>query len=772
MRTAWLAAVFCAAVPGQADDTRSRVRPFLERHCFDCHGEDVQKGKLRLDTLSASFSSSDAWEKVLKKLSAGEMPPKKKPRPPAADLKAVMAWIENGLDAAETARRKADGRVVLRRLNRTEYQNTIRDLLDVDLDLKERLPEDSAAHGFDNVGEALSISSVLMERYLEAADAALEAAIATEPRPKHLNGKFHYREESQVSRRLGGDMIAKGDAVVMFNSGYCPSTLRRLRISDRGRYRFRIPGHAHQSGGKPVTMAVHAGGLNSRGGKTWLVGHFDVPPGKPRVVEFVAMLNPRETIKVVPFNLGQRTIKKGQKYDGPGLAVGPIQVEGPLLEAWPPESHQRLLGGIDVEKSTLSDAKRILRTFAAKAFRRPVNDAELGLYLDLVKARLDGGFIPALKVGLTAVLCAPDFLFLREKPGKLDGAAIASRLSYFLWSSMPDDELARLARGGTLHRPDVLRKQVERMLADPKARAFTENFVGQWLELREIDFTTPDRKLYPEYDELLKVSMVRETELFFDEILKNDLSVLTFVDSDFSMLNGRLARHYSIKGVKGQEFRKVMLPPGSRRGGVLTHASVLKVTANGTFTSPVLRGVWVLERILGTPPDPPPPNVPAIEPDTRGATTVHEQLAKHRSVPACAACHATIDPPGFALENFDVIGGWREYYRSLGQGDRVETQIHGRRVRYRKGPDVEAGSVMADGKKFGDIDEFKRLLLRDKEQIVRCMAEKLMVYATGGAVGRSERREIGEIVKRVRGKNHGLRSLLHEVVRSRAFLYK
>jgi hypothetical protein len=311
---------------------------------------------------------------------------------------------------------------------------------------------------------------------------------------------------------------------------------------------------------------------------------------------------------------------------------------------------------------------------------------------------------------------------------------------------------------------------VERLLNHPKAAAFTENFVGQWLGLRDIDFTEPSHILYPEFDDMLKVSMVREAELFFAEVLKHDLSLTNFVASDFTMLNGRLAKHYGIPGVDGWEFRKVPVPAESHRGGVLTMASVLKVTANGTSTSPVMRGAWVLERILGTPPPRPPENVAALEPDIRGATTIREQLAKHRKIASCASCHTKIDPPGFALENFDVIGGWRDNYRTSGNGAVV--MVDGRRMPYHKGKPVDPADVLPDGRKFKNIDELKQLLLTDKDQLARALTEKLVTYATGGAPAAADKPEFETIVGKCREKNYGLRTLVQEIVRSKVFQTK
>jgi hypothetical protein len=440
-------------------------------------------------------------------------------------------------------------------------------------------------------------------------------------------------------------------------------------------------------------------------------------------------------------------------------------------------------------KQPLADAERVLRDFARRAFRRSVTDEDIKPFVDRVRAKLDQkySFEQAVRVGLKSILTSPQFLFLRERPEAaaanptntstktqpnttLDDFALASRLSYFLWSSMPDDELFALAEQRKLSQPDVLRAQVERLLKDPKAAAFTQNFAGQWLNLRAIDDTTPDGMLYPEYDDILKVSMVKEATYFFDEVLKNDLSLTNFVHSDFGMLNDRLARHYGIPGVEGLEFRKVALPPESHRGGVLTMAAVLKVTANGTTTSPIVRGAWVLDHILGTPPPKPTVDVEAVDPDIRGTTTIRSQLAKHREVGACASCHVKIDPPGFALESFDVIGGWREHYRSIGEG--TAATVDERKMRYLNGPAVDPADVLPDGRKFKNIDEFKQLLLADKDQLARALAEKLVAYGTGMAPTAGDQPEIEAIVAAVRDKNYGLRALVHEVVQSKVFRNK
>lgn len=790
------------------------VVPLFDEHCYDCHGDGEHKGDLALDKLPLDFSSPEklrAWVGVLDKMESGEMPPKKEPRPAPAQLAAAGSWLRTALLAADGKRQQTEGRVVARRLNRAEYENSVRDLLAIETSLKELLPEDNSAHGFDNIGAALDVSSVLMERYLEAADTALDAAMAYVPKPQSRMDRFTYRDDEQLLKQLEGKTIFKrDDGIVMFGSGYMPTGLRKFRAAIAGYYRVRVSIYTYQ-GDKPVIMAAYGGDVIGGRGETHAAAYFEAPPGKPTVIEFTDRLAQNGTFKFMPFRLeaGDFMARKigAEKYTGPGLAVQWVEVEGPIAGTWPPESRRRVFGDLPVvpedemsakalaraeqepdkarylltqvkwtvkSEQPAADAEKLLRDFVPRAFRRPVSEAEMAPFVALVKARLDNGYPldQALRVGYKAVLTSPEFLFLREKPGKLDDFALAARLSYFLWSSMPDAELLALAQQGELSQPAVLHAQTERLLNSSQARAFTENFLGQWLDLRLIDFTTPDKRLYPEYDELLKTSMVRETQLFFEEVLKRDLPVQNFIQSDFSMLNGRLAELYGIPGVEGLEFRKVPLPNDAHRGGLLTQAAVLKVTANGTTTSPVIRGKWIFDRIMGIPPAPPPKNISAVEPDIRGTKTIREQLDKHRDVESCATCHVKIDPPGFALENFDVIGGWRENYRSVGQGAYVKAEIFGRPIGYRVGPKVDASYTLEDGATFHDVDEFKKLLLRDKEQIARCLAGKLLTYATGAGLQFADQPVVTDIVARSKAKNYGLRAMVHEVVQSRVFQNK
>jgi hypothetical protein len=754
-----------------------RVHAFLSRHCGECHGATKPKGDFRLDQLA----TGDRWFNVLEQLQSGAMPPKAKPRPDAAELKAIIERVRVSLEAADSRRRAEHGRVVLRRLNRTEYSNTVGDLLGVETDFKGLLALDGTSDGFDNVGSALHLSSFALERYLEAAGTALNVAIVNRGAPPVLQKRYTLKNSHYV--RTYNDLfyrVLPDETVVCFQSTHDTRVyVDGFWPPDRGHYRFRICASGHQSSGKPVTFDVTS--LT-----TGLVGYFDAPADKPTVFEFVARMEPRSGLSLLPYGLGNAVSHapgKATKYTGPGLAVHWIEVEGPLYDSWPPPSHRRLFGELGqaplpkdrtflevVSKNPEADAEPLLRAFVRRAFRREVTDGDVRPFVEVVKARLaeKDSFEQAMRAGFTAVMTSPRFLFLDEKPGKLDSYALASRLSYFFWSTMPDEELLDLAAKGRLGDPSVLRAQVERMLRSPKSEAFTRNFCGQWLGLRDIDFTEPSGA-YPEFDPMLKASMVRETELFFSEVLKEDLSVANFVASDFSFLNGRLSRHYAIPGIDGWEFRKTTLPPDSHRGGLITMASVLKVTADGTRTSPIKRGVWVLERILGTPPPKPPANVAAIEPDIRGAKTIREQLAKHRNDPSCAGCHARIDPPGFVLESFDVIGGWRDYYRVTNWGPGVK-EVKGQR--YLRGQDVDSTAELPNGQKIRNIDDFKQALLKDKDQLARSMARRLVTYATGGAPESSDQREIEAIVGRIREKNYGFRTLVHEIVQSRLFREK
>ena len=777
------------------------VRPLLAKYCIGCHGPDSQEADLRLDSLESDFSSegqAERWTSVVDALHYGEMPPEGESQPSEEERKAVVQYLTESIHRAAVG-----GRLGLRRMNRVEYERTVRDLLAVDVELAPLLPEDGSAHGFDNVGEALTISSVLVDRYLEAAEKALTAAEAVHPPAESTKQRFWLKDEKDAASRLdkGGweQYFLAGDYLVDLGDGYPEGEkIEQFRAPSDGEYRFSIsvwPWH-HDAGEPSMGLTVYAGTFG-RNDPSRTVGVFDVQGSQqsPHVVSFSTPMKQNETIRLDAYGpLGdwrkhfKREKKSLQEYPHPGVAIGWIEVEGPLGAQWPPESHRRIYGDLPLKqvgttrirgrgndvpvfevesKDPKADSERLLQEFVRRAFRRPVTAAQVQPYVRLVHSRLDTGypFREALRLGQKAVLCAPDFLMLNKVAGDQDDYAIASRLSYFLWSTMPDESLMQLARSGRLHDRSVLRQQVQRLLEDPRSEAFVDNFVGQWLDMRLIDDTTPDGHLYPEFNDLLKRSMVEEAHAFFREMLTENESVLNIIDSDWAMLNERMAEHYGVPGVRGyEEFRRVTLPSDSVRGGVMTQAGVMKVTANGTTTSPVIRGVWMLENILGRPAPPPPAAVPAVEPDIRGATTIREQLKKHRADPSCASCHAKIDPLGFALENFDVIGGFRENYRSLGEGERVPG------MRYRVGPAVEPHATMDGGQKFENIEGLREILLANPNEVARAMVEKLVIYSTGAPVSLPDRAEVNRIVDHLQPENFGLRSMIHEVVQSELFL--
>ncbi len=522
------------------------------------------------------------------------------------------------------------------------------------------------------------------------------------------------------------------------------------------------------------------------------LGSFDVTP-EPTVQELDVQLLAGETIRPDAARLFRSRPPNyrnplAQEDGQPGVAFRWMEVEGPIHDQWPTAGHKLLFGDLPLKKTNTgvevtsknprADAERLLRNFLRQAYRQPVAETEVKRFLPVVEGALKSGsgFVDAMIAGYTAVLCSPEFVCLEEKPGKLADHALAARLSFFLWNSSPDEELRALATNGQLQQPAVLRAQTERLLSDPKSRRFVEAFLDYWLDLRRMVATSPDSALYPDYylDDLLTESAQEETLLFFTELLRSDLPARNLITSDFVMLNERLAQHYGLPPVDGVALRRVSLPKDSPRGGLMTQASVLKVTANGTTTSPVVRGAWIMERVLGLPPPPPPASVPAVEPDTRGATTIRQQLDKHRNQETCAACHEKIDPAGFALENFDVLGGWRENYRALSEGTEATPGIghNGQPFTFHQGPPVDPSGQLPDGRKFRDIRELKQLLLDNEKQVARNLARQLTTYATGAAVRFADRAAIEQVLQHASAKEFGVRSLIHEVVQSELFRNK
>lgn len=840
------------AAPGgmlRAADLPASARDFLQRHCHECHDAETKKGGLDLTALKLDLAEARTfakWVTVHDRVREGEMPPKKKAHPDAAQTDAFLASLAAPLIAADQARTASEGRATWRRLNRFEYENAVRDLLGTPwLQLKDMLPEDGEAHRFNKVGDALDVSHVQMARYLGAADSALrQVLVASVAKPESGVIRHYARDQRNLQRKMVFSVFNRSperatfplldfaadlpvlDQKVPFTVGKTNPAVREreafgvvagayepiepkfdnFKAPMAGRYKLRFNGFTFWAG--PESTA-----------KWWKPSRTDLSPGRrDEPVSIYSVTPPRQLRKLGSFDftptpavqeldvylLQGETVQfdaarlfrsrppnyhnpLAEKDGQPGVAFRWMEVEGPLFSEWPTAGHKLLFGNLPLRKAkdgvevvptnAKQDSERLLRAFMQRAYRRPVNEADVKRFLEVIQRAVKAGmnFTDAQLAGYTAVLCSPSFLTLEEKPGRLDDHALAARLAFFLWNSAPDAELRALAARGELHQPDVLRAQTDRLLKDAKARRFTDAFLDYWLDLRRVNATSPDAALYPDYylDDLLVESAVEETQSFFAELLRGDLPARNLVAADFTMLNERLALHYGLPPVAGVGLRRVSLPKDSPRGGLLTQASVLKVTANGTTTSPVLRGAWVMERILGKAPPPPPPSVPAVEPDTRGAVTIREQLDKHRTLETCNACHAKIDPAGFALESFDVLGGWREKYRALGEGKHVPGfGKNGQPFEFHAAQPVDASGELPDGRKFTGIRELKQQLLSDEKQIARNLASQLVVYATGAPVRFGDRPQVEQMLARAASSHYGVRSLIHELVQSEFFQSK
>ncbi|MBC7966933.1 MAG: DUF1592 domain-containing protein [Fuerstia sp.] len=860
------------------------VKVFLEKHCLECHGAESKQGGLDLSASSVDLSDRATylrWVRIHDRMQSGEMPPKDSQRPEAEEIKPVLEWLSQTLNADELQRREKNGRSVVRRMNRAEFENTLRDLLDVPwIEVQELLPEDGRADGYTKTAAALDISPVLLAKYGEAIDKALNAAVAkwsvppeVERHTLYANQQYDYKvlmsggdaimltpemkyDESRFPMpsasnadgnypegkwQFGGKYKGLGEAEKdgVFKEGLTVGMTRTFGESFGGRFNF-APVHPgrYQIGVSAwsywwdqgeVKPSPRSGSVGVYCGSR-LLGFVDAPSLKPTYSELNVEIEPTEENHLraagtsfldahVYFSQGQ--IKA---YSGAGVAIDKLVVTGPLYDEWPPTSHRRLFGnlpivpfeklppnapqparpttfrqargafngpgrlvpGATVSDDPAGDARRLLATFLPRAFRRPVTDVEVQRYAAIADARGKEGasFEDALLESCRTALLSPDFLFLNEPIGTLDGYALASRLSYLLWNSCPDDALLAAAMTGTLNDPNGLRGAAERLLGDPKADRFYQDFPDQWLDLRDFDLTSPDKQLYPEFQPYLEDAMRCEPREFFKFAVRNRLPASQLLSTPINIVSQRLAEHYGIPGVEGTRFRRVDVDQTTNtRGGFLTMAAVCKVTANGTTTSPVKRGAWVMKKILGQPPQAPPPDVAAIEPDVKGATTIREQLARHREDTSCAGCHAHFDPPGFALESYDVIGGWREFYRAT-EGKKTpdfarifrsyltpeeEFKNH---VNFSDGQPVDAGGELVDGRKFTVLREYQALLNSETPVFSRNLTNQLVVYATGAPVSFTDRPAVEEILKRAGGTNPNLNELLHQVIQSPLFLSK
>ncbi len=805
------------------------MRTFVQTYCLECHDSDSSKGGLDFEVLSEDFNEGDVrmrWIQVLDRVRLNEMPPKDKNQPEGTARRQFLTYLEAGLHDA-SFKKQRDGRVILRRLNRTEYENTLHDLLDVSVELQSLLPEDNQVAGFDKVSLGLGTSAVHLVRYQEAAALALSHAlplgvINVAASKQSFTGKEWLENKPKIyHKNIVPWSRILGDAFVFRAQLYKHGSVHTDRTKMAGRYRYRASIRAINNGGNPISVDV--GRIS-----TDRFGHQDLEhllaieaavEGKSRVIEVEADLIAGEQIYLSPRELTLfRAWPKGRpkpddpKFEGPELAVEWVEIEGPLGLG---KAYQNFFGGMNRipdrfleqvkagsknvpdwtrwhpneffkpqnrmrfihDENSSRVAERLIREFLPYAIRRPPSDNLLSFYIgraDMLlkqEVSLDEVLLKVYK----EILCSTWFLFRIEQPGELDSYSLASRLSYLLWNSMPDEELFSLAKKGTLKNEKILRAQTERLLQDWRAERFIRDFTGQWLNLNEIHEMKPD-KLYGEYDEALAWSMPEETRRFLKEVLEENLPVTEFIHSDWTFLNSRLAFHYGIPDVKGMNLRKVKLPRESHRGGILTQASILKLTTNATYTSPIKRGAWVLDRLLGMPPSPPPPDIEAIEPDIRGAVTLRDQMMLHKNDAVCASCHIKIDPPGFALENFDVLGGWRERYRVSkgGEGiDRVKLANHPKdNYHVYLARSVEPHGETSSGQIFQNIDEYKQILLQDPDQVARNLARQLLIYGTGADLSFADRREVEKIVDATKAKGYGFKTLLHEVIQSQIFRIK
>lgn len=756
-----------------------KVSRFLSQHCLACHGAKKQSGKHRFDTLGPDFSqaaTARTWRAILDQLTTGKMPPRKRPRPDPAALREMTRWITGRLEAFDGL--KAERNDAVRRLNRREYNNTLRDLLliDTSYDPAAGFPADDTAEGFDTVGAALVFSPALLREALRASADAIDRAVKFGPQPKVRVYRILPREATRPVYRTDEYVkivTATGDGFQQFR----PGSKDAPRLA-QGEYLIRVHATALHSDFKgvgaidgPVRVLIRVGppGKTAEAGSRRTIGTFDVPDNQPQTFTVRARFEAGQ-VPIVSFPNGHRgsfknLVKKrfGREarqnrapimanYDGPQLRVFWMEVEGPLYDRWPLPGHEKIFGR-RVASEDHHYVEQTLENFTTRAFRRPVTSTEVQPFLALYDRLRDRGdtFEQAIKSSLQAVLCSPGFLYLRTRGGPLDEFAIANRLSYFLWSSMPDAELLELAAKGQLHRGTVRAAQMTRLLGDPRCEAFVNNFTGQWLGLDQLGSMPPDPKRFRNYYRgNLETAMREETRRFFSHILKHDLDVAHFLDADFTFLNQRLAQHYGIKNVEGSEFRRVPLDPAENRGGVLGHASVLTLTSNGTVTSPVVRGVWILNNLMGESAAPPPQGVPDLEPDTRGATTIREQLAKHRTNAGCLGCHQKIDPLGFALEHFDPTGQWRP--------------------RYDNRRPIDTSGTLENGQPLDGILDLKKLLLKDRDRFLGCLVEKLLVYATGAPVAAADRPGIDKLIGLARQRDGKFQELIRLVVASDRFI--
>ncbi len=790
-----------AAADVEAEFTRT-VKPFIATYCTSCHGEKKQKGDLRIDTLSRDFTNAATaghWAEMMDRINSGDMPPKKDektPRPKGVESAQVSEWITARLTEGEAARQASEGeQVSFRRLSRDEYRNTIRDLLGVTYDATDPtgLPEDPDWQGFERIGSVLTVSPAHIEKYFAAAESVLNECLAVGAQAKIDEVRWTPRDH-RVRHDVADVLTAKGLLVktridIVPNNGSLDA--EDLKITTPGDYVVRMQLSALRPvNGRSPRLRIYAADL----GRLLFEQDVEAPEDKPITIEFRTHLpvgthliricnavpgpnpedRPSRPLNSKPFfTMTSRQPWQIKMTDDAGKPLVPsilldwMSWEGPVQASWPPPAHQRIFFGTADTAKDPAYAREMLTRFTTRAWRRPAQPAELDSLLALVdqELKLGSAFEVAVKTALQSVLCSKNFIYLVEGTAKapavkLNDWELASRLSYFLWSTMPDERLMDLARQGKLHQAATLHDEVKRMLADPKAGAFSDSFPRQWLHLRQVGMFAPDRKLYPDYDDYLEASMIGETTAFFREVLEQNLGLRQFLDSDWTMLNERLAGHYGISGVSsvhGEAMQRIALKSEDHRGGLLTQAAILSQTSDGTRHRPVHRGKWVLESIIGKPPPPPPANVPPIATTDakQPKQSLRAKLESHRANDTCAACHAKIDPLGLAFDNYDAIGHWRteETVRD-GSGDN---------------PKIDASGELPDGRTFADAAGLKKLLVADLDRFAAAFGEKLATYALRRGMTFADRAALNELITRAKAQDYRLASLVESLVTSDLF---
>ena len=741
----------------EADSTvfQQDITPFLKQYCYHCHGVEKQKADVNFQTLPPNteiYKNRDLWELVRDLLLEDEMPPSKSDQPSAEDRQRIIELIGQELDQFDCDAISNPGRVTIRRLNRAEYDNTIRDLMGVDFHPADDFPLDEVGYGFDNIGDVLSLSPILMEKYLNAAESVVTNALLAElppwpPSHQHQVEKFTADQDDIVR--------AEGSFMGFYREG---NAFKKLLIEQTGEYKISVRAHGQQAGPDHAKLELALGD-----GDKYVID-VDAFADRPKVYAI------QTTLSKGTLNLKLSYLNNYNVQDHPiaelngdrNLFVDYVEIKGPINVQPPslPVTHSRVIPGRPEPGEEVAYAREILSPFVKRAYRRPATEDELDRLTGLVEYAMvqEATFEKSMQVAIQAVLTSPHFLFRWEldptdKQGDdtraLNDFELASRLSYFLWSSMPDDELLNLAEAGLLRDDDVLSYQVERMLQDPKSDALVTNFAGQWLQFRSLDTVTPDPAKYPSFTPALRDAMLKESELFFTEIMRSNRELTDFLDADFTYLNETLANHYGIEGVHGDTFQRVSLDASSRRGGVLTQGSILTLTSNPTRTSPVLRGKWILEQILGTPPPPPPPDVPMLEETQEAALSgsLRERLEQHRSKPDCATCHEKMDPIGFAFENFNAIGQWRDLDAGF---------------------QIDPAGTLPDGTQFeGATDLIAELKTRDT--FVHSVIEKMLTFALGRGLEYYDQCTTESIFEEVTDNHLKFQALVKAVVLSNPF---